>query len=325
MPISTVIERKRRGRNSNILQFPDDLGAHSLLFMFRKYEYVKPGERALNKVTDETLSNANLTGMDNIMLPLPTNIADNFTVRIQRFDQEFTGDIVSAGAAGLGVQGNVSDQTLGNLGGVMLDSLPTPDLKALMALDLGSLSRDAAFLSRRVIDKNFSGLSRNLDAGFGNTVNPKASLFFDGIEMKTHTFNWSLAPRSESESKAIRDINNTIKKNILPSYGQVRGLNRVLLNYPSTVDIFFFGVDQSYFVYYKTCMVQSFSVDFSPQGLAFVKGGKPAMVNISMNVIETDIHTSEDYGGVGSTNSGQTDEDIQGAIADLQRGITRGF
>jgi hypothetical protein len=330
MPASTVIERRRRERNNNILQFPDDLGAHAMLLLFRKYEYIKPGERRLNRVTDETLSRSNLSGMDNIMLPLPTNIADRYSVRVQRFDQEFKGEIVSAGAAGLsGLSGNVggqgADATLGQLAGVAFDALPMPDLNALMSLDIASLSKDAAFLARRTIDKQFSGLSRNLDAGFGNTINPKAALYFDGVEMKTHTFNWTFVPRSESESNGIRDIGNTIKKNILPSYGNVRGVNRVLLNYPSTVDIFFFGVDQSYFMYYKTCMVQQFDIDFTPQGLAFVKGGRPAMVTMSMNVIETDIHTSEDYGGESSYDSGQTADDVQNVLADRARGIARGF
>ena len=76
--------------------------------------------------------------------------------------------------------------------------------------------------------------------------------------------------------------------------------NKLLLNYPSVVDIFFFGIDQSYFVYYKTCMVDSFNINFAPNGLAFVAGGKPAAVTMDMSVTEMDIHTSEDYTGQSS-------------------------
>ena len=89
----------------------------------------------------------------------------------------------------------------------------------------------------------------------------------------------------------------------MPSYGNAVGLNKVLLNYPSTVDIFFLGVDDQYFLYYKTCMVQQFATNYTPNGLAFVAGGKPAMVTMNMTLMEMDIHTSEDYGGAAPTNN----------------------
>jgi hypothetical protein len=152
-------------------------------------------------------------------------------------------------------------------------------------------------LARRTLDSALPDATRNIDAGFGNTINPKAALYFEGVEMKTHTFNWTFAPSTERESTILKDIGNTIKKNILPSYGSLTGAEefRLLLNYPSVLDIFFLGIDQSYFLHYKTCMVQQFNIDFTPQGIALLKGGKPAMVNMNMNVIESDIHTSEDY------------------------------
>ena len=297
MPASTIIERRRRERNNSILQFPDDLGAHAMLLLFKKYEYERPGTRTLNRVSGETLSSANLVGSDNILLPLPTNITDSFNVRVSRFDQEVRGELVSAAAAGFAG----ASVGIGDLAGILANVIPTPDLEAIRNMDISKFSRDAAFLARRALDnKLFSGASRNLDIGFGNVINPKAALAFEGVEMKTHTFNWSFAPRSESESLALKTISDKIKKNILPSYGNVAGFNRVILNYPSTVDIFFFGVDQSYFMFFKTCMVTTFTIDLSPQGLAFVKGGKPAMVNMQMNLMESDIHTSEDYGGSGT-------------------------
>jgi hypothetical protein len=297
MPASTIIERRRRERNNNIMQFPDDLGAHAMLLLFKKYEYKKPGTRTLNRVSNETLSTTNLVGADNILLPLPSNITDSFNIRISRFDQELRGELVSAGAAAIGSE-NIG---IGNLAGVLSSVIPTPDFNAIMSMDIDKLSRDAAFLARRTLDSRlFAGASRNLDAGFGNILNPKAALHFEGIEMKTHTFNWVFAPRSESESLALKNISDTIKRNILPSYGNIAGFNKVILNYPSTVDIFFFGVDQSYFMFFKTCMVTTFTIDFSPQGLAFLKGGKPAMINMQMNLMESDIHTSEDYGGSGT-------------------------
>ena len=47
-------------------------------------------------------------------------------------------------------------------------------------------------------------------------------------------------------------------------------------------------------------MVQSFSTNFTPNGLAMLRGGKPASVTMNIGLIESDIHTSEDYGGSSS-------------------------
>jgi len=63
------------------------------------------------------------------------------------------------------------------------------------------------------------------------------------------------------------------------------------------VDIYFFGIDSDYFIRFKTCMVQSATFNYTPQGLAVMKGGKPAAVSLSLQLMETDIHTAEDYNG----------------------------
>lgn len=299
MPASTIIERKRRDRASNVLQFPEDLGAHAVLMIFKKYEYRKPGTRQLNRVSNSTLSSAELSKSSNIMLPLPRNLQDSYNINVQRFDQEIGGELIASAASNVAGMG---DMSMGQLSSALASSIPGIDLSSYEGGNfMSQLSRDAAFLGRRTVDRAMPNASRNIDAGLGSTVNPKAALIFEGVELKTHTFNWSLAPRSAAESTVIRDITNTIRRNILPSYGEVGGVSRVILNYPSTVDIFFFGIDPSYFLFYKTCMVQNFEIDFTSEGMSILKGGKPAVVNMSMNLIESDIHTSEDYGGSGTS------------------------
>jgi hypothetical protein len=292
--IADEIRRKKRETLNEVLQFPRNLGAHSMLLVFKSYSYKKPGTRLLNKVSNETFSSQNLKGTQNILLPLPQNIQDNFQVRVSRFDQNIGGEAISAAASNLAGQQDVSAEALIS---TLAAAIPGLDADAMRNMDFGSISRDIAFLGRRSLDKIAPEITKNLDAGFGSTINPKAALYFEGVEMKQHSFQWNLAPTSFEESNTLKNIGTLIKRNILPSYGSIGPVNRLLLNYPSVLDIFFLGIEQSYFIHFKSCMVQQFNMDFSPQGLAFVKGGKPALVNISMNVIETDIHTSEDYDG----------------------------
>ena len=317
MSVGTVIERRRRNLGSSVQQFPKNLGAHAILFTFKKYEYEKPGTRSLNKVSATTLSTANLAASDNIMLPLPSELSDNFSVSLNSAGQGIEGEAISSTTKALS---NIQDISMDSFKNAMNSAFP--ELKGI-SNNLGKkdVLEAGAFLGRRTLAKYAPGYEQSVDAGLGSMINPKQALFFSGIELRNHTFNWSFAPTNSAESDILRNIGNTIKRNVLPSYGNVGPISRLLLNYPSVVDIYFFGIDQSYFLYYKTCMVNTFNINFAPNGLAFVQGGKPAAVTMEMAVTEMDIHTSEDYGGDSSFEGLTVD---QQTILDAQKGL-RGF
>jgi hypothetical protein len=302
--VTDVLRRNKRETIDQVIQFPEHLGAHAMLMIFRKYKYEKPGTRQLNKVGASTFSAQTLSGTDSILVPLPQSIQDTYQVRVQRLDQGIAGESVAAASRAISEASGSVIPSGGDLLRIAATAMPAKAeavLAALMSGDFSGMARDAAFLARRSIDAILPEASRNIDVGFGNTINPKAALYFEGVEMKAHSFNWSFSPSTEHESDILRNLGNTIKKNVLPSYGSVVGAERILLNYPSVLDIFFLGVDQSYFLHYKTCMVQTFNIDFTPHGIALLRGGKPATINMSLNVIEADIHTSEDYDGAGTT------------------------
>jgi len=323
--VQNKIKASENRNKDSYIQFPDDLGAHCMLLVFKNYNYQKPGTRRLNKVSESTFNSQVLAGTDSLLLPLPANIQDNYNVKVNPFEQGISGEIVASAAAGVSGLGSADDVTMGQLSGIVGSVLPEISVDALKNFTVADFSRSAAFLGRRTIDSLLPGASRNIDVGFGNTINPKMSLFFEGVDLKTHSFSWQFAPTSARESDLIRDVGNTIKKNVLPTYGTTVGISKALLNYPSMLDIFFFGVDQRYFIFYKTCMVQSFNIDFSPNGLSFVKGGKPASVTMSMNVVESDIHTAEDYGASGSFEQ-QNAGDFEEILNDINnRGMVRGL
>ena len=296
-----VMRRSKRQNIDSVIQFPENLGAHAMMLSFKKYKYIPPGDpnRGLLKITDSTYTPQELAGTDTILLPLPSNIRDSYNVRIQGYEAGLMGAGLGTIASGFAGAGNVGLDQLAQVGKDTFQRLGIPtSLNDITGENLGSTAgRVAAFAARKGIDTIAPNAGRSIDAGLGNVVNPKASLFFDGMNLKQFDFQWTLAPMKETESDVIRQINNTVKRNILPSYSTVLGFKRSLLNYPSTVDIYFFGIDQEYFLHYKTAMVQSFNLEFSQQGQAILKGGKPAVQTMTMTLMETDIHTSEDYGG----------------------------
>jgi hypothetical protein len=292
-----IIRQSKRQTVSGVLQFPRDLGAHCTLMIFDKYRYVAPGERELNKIGSSGFNSQLISGREAILLPLPSNIEDTYSVRVQGYDAEISGEAVARAASGFAGAGDIS---LGNLAGSLRAALPDFDWSGILSGNTEDISKNVAFLGRRTAENLLPGAARAISAGVGNAINPKASLYFDGVNLKQPNFTWNLSPLNPQDSESLKSITNVIKKNILPTYSTAVGLPRALLNYPSTVDIFFLGVDQSYFLYYKTCMVQTFSTNFTPNGLALLRGGKPASITMNMSLIETDIHTSEDYGGSGT-------------------------
>ena len=297
----TVIENEKSRLNGiGVLSFPKNLGAHATLLVFKKYSYQSPGTRNLNRIDSTTLTRTQL-GESAILLPLPKEIKDSYSINISNFDQGIFGDAISQGGNYVANDGTINTSAI-------LENIGLPSTQAMVSTATGAVGALASkFLSSRTslpgaaavgaLLPGSGNIANSIEAGAGMVVNPKQALHFQGIDMKTHNFGWTMAPTSPAESDTILKITNTIKRNALPSYTNLGPLKRAFLNYPSTVDIYFFGIEQSYFMFFKTCMINGVNIDYSPQGMAVLRGGKPAMVNLNISLKEMDIHTAEDYDG----------------------------
>lgn len=291
--VASAIRASKENQSGATLQFPEDLGQHAILLMFKKYTFVTPGERRLISAAD-----SRELVKDSILLPLPSNIADSYSLRVGRPEMGLIGEAVATAAAA-----NASTVDSSGIVNRTVESIKKLGMSRTEAEDLiknGSASQvgeNVRFLLRSSIP---GSMGTSIDQGLGSTANPKMSLSFDGVELKNHTFDWKFMVRSPNESHQLRSIQDTIRRNISPTYKNAGGFVRAMLEYPSVVDIAFVGIDDSYFMKFKTCMVQSFSLNFTPDSVAILEGGRPAGAMLSMNLVETDIHTAEDYGGTAS-------------------------
>lgn len=291
-PPVNKIKQSKSNFGTSMQSFPEDLGQHQLIMVFRKYKFENPGTRTFNDRS--SLSKRDIKSV--ISLPIPSNIADSYSIRLSRPELSFvteaiaTSTAAAGNSAGAGILSSVNEALRGF-------APSADDLRGLKEGNTDAISSNLRYLLRSNIP---SFIANGLDLGSGHTVNPKLALTFEGVDLKSHSFDWTFMVRSSNESNKLRDIQNTIKRNIHPSYSSYNQIQRAMLSYPSVVDLFFSGLDGSYFLKFKTCMVQSFSLNFTPAGLAILEGGKPAGAQMSINLIETDIHTSEDYGGESS-------------------------
>lgn len=266
-PAASVIAQNRSDiQTLSLLAFPaSKLGAHSIVFNFSKYSYDK----------NASLQNKNISG--SIMLPVPDNMLDATNVRVNQAELGLGGSAAARFGAEVAQEG-----------------------RAFNAVDMG-VAFGAEFLSMfgdggmavKLLETLPDEDRKGFEAGAGVAVNPHLALAFEGIDLKTHNFSWTLAPSNAQESADLRKIINTFKRNALPSFSNM-GQN--VFNYPNVVDIFFMGTDPGYLYYFKRSLISTFDVNYAPTGgPAFVEGGRPAVVGISMTLMEMDIHTSEDY------------------------------
>jgi len=309
---------------SSLLTFPTDASAHSMLLLFRTYRYEDPGERKSPNIED-AITGMRLQNLTGIELPIPANLRDQDALRIDRFEQGFLEGMLGGAAAnaangllntnvavnqiGQGIQGVGAElaNMFTNAGGVQgISGMISQMASSLGDANAGALAKDIAYLMRSQLPGN---IARTADAIIGSTINPKATLAFEGVELKNHSFSWTLAPRSSRESDVLNQIVRTLKRNSLPSYQTLSATNfKAYLKYPSIVDIYLLGVNSEYFMKFKPCMVRSMNVDYSSQGLvSLVKGGKPAVINLSLDLMEMDIHTANDYGVPVDRNGGEAE------------------
>ena len=200
-----------------------------------------------------------------------------------------------------GMFGKASDAAKGVLSG-------DTSVKDAAVNALSMAGDTAVFLAGAGMSAIGPDIAKGIGAGTGTAINPYATLVFSGVDLKVHTFEWTLSPDTPEEAETLRKIVGTIQNNITPEVNSVIGsevglseggestLSRGLLRYPSMVDCFFYGIDSNFFYKMKTCMISQFNVDYAPNGIALNRGGKPSAMRINMVMTEAAIHTKADYG-----------------------------
>lgn len=293
-PAQSIIEANRQSQTGVArYRFPNDLGAHAMIFNFKTYTY--RGGQPVTTIIDSSVA-----------LPLPTNIVDSYSVQIGPRELGIFGAAaadIASGAVNTNTMRQVASSILGGATGTA-NAVESGDFNSVLS-NVTNAMRYAARAGLTVLPGG-AEVESGISAGTGTAINPHAAIVFDGVSLKTHSFDWILAPKSATESEQAKNIITTFKKAALPSYASPLGassatgtsFDRALLNYPSMVDIFFVGLNQEYYFYFKTCMINNITVDYAPQGQSLFKGeggSRPVMMNFKVDLTEAQIHTKEDY------------------------------
>lgn len=266
---------------------------------------------SVNAVVSESVQDQELKSFIYPSCPAPNNIILLF--RDYKFDHGESNIIrrtttIPTGAISLPIPDNLQDSYEVQVGGQEIGLLGSLIGEIKNKLDEGNLDD---FLKEENIENNVQGFfdyakrhgldvlgvtSDILSPSQGTVKNPHLALKFDGVDLKNHSFEWTLSPKNEKESETIRYIIQYIKQRMAPVYNKANtSVGRNILLYPNLVEISFFGLNQDYFYYFKPAMISSFATNFTPNGVSLNRGGKPSVVTLSMSMTEAQIWTREDY------------------------------
>lgn len=285
----TVMNNSRNANNVvGRYVYPDGQSAHNIVLVFRDYNYNPTAGTVGQKVNRNTTAS--------VVLPIPSNLQDTYSVQINPFELGSMGAV--AADAMNGQARSIASDAAGMAGSAYNGAAEAPGAGQAAGSLLSSLRAAGTFVGRNALDDlGIGGLAGAIDVATGTAVNPHVTLRFEGVNLKSHTFNWSMSPRNTKEAETLKNLINYIRGRMLPQYdgpGGNSAISRGLLKYPSIVDVFFTGVDQDYFYYFKPCMIQNFTTDYTPNGIALNRGGKPSFINMSLQLTEAAIHTRND-------------------------------
>lgn len=212
-----------------------------------------------------------------IVLPLPKELSEGFSVRLS--DAE-------AGMAGAGA--NLLQEAGGQMGNNSMNLLYQMVAKKLGEATSGQFNQFA-----------------------GAIPNPFMTVMFQGINLRTFSFSWTFSPRTADESQRLQQIITLLKLSALPQYSP--NTNFGFLQYPLMVQIDLYpwaagaGSVENHkkrVLSFKPAMIENLSINYSPNGIPsfFAGTSLPTFYQITMDIKELEIFTSNDYGRYGDTD-----------------------
>ena len=256
-------------------------GQDFLKFDMLKYE---PRDFDDKSFSFKKRTDTNKRTIGTVILPIPGGIQDGVgvgygdsrmtpldmakaNIALTTVSEGFTAGITEAGRAAQNVAGAFGDNK-----------------KALAAVIAGMAAGGQDLLTRTT----------------GAIANPNMELLFNGPELRTFSFQFLLAPRSQEEAKTIIQILRFFKQGMAP----IRTKSRLFLKSPHTFQLSYRnskGQDHKYLNKFKECALANFGVNYTPNGnYSTYEDGVMTAYQMTMTYRELNPIYNDDYGNSGS-------------------------
>lgn len=273
------LDNNNNPNSSEVYQFPDQIGKYYMHMKFREYTRTTPQQ------------GAKLNFKNSIILPVPRKLEERFSLNV---NDEPTG-----------IVGTIADIIQNSQGGDVVGELKKND---------GALAYSLAMQSSKLA----GNVGDTVGSYLGSVPNPNMATFFSGINMRNHSFEWTFTPRNKKESYELIKIIERLKQNSLPAFSPV---GNAILQYPYLCFIEMHPwakKEGSELIKFKPCLLRNMSYNYAPNGIpSFFEGTNlPTFISISLEFLETEYFTSNDYG-----RSGRSDDKITEAYDFLKENV----
>ena len=292
LTITSYIQEKLRYPYSNM----SDTESRRDFLKVRVIEYKAVTEDIFNSANFNLESAEKRIGvienpLASILLPIPQSIQDSNGVR---WGEDSLNPFA---AAGLGVVTNTM-----NADGVS-EAIKTATSNAL---DLGKniyeqRNLSNLFFGSKIINAlggntSFQGL---ISRTTGQVLNPNLELLFNGVTLRSFSFDFDLSPRDKREAEEIRSIIRTFKKNMSAKGGSSGSIGEGLfIKSPNVFQITYQtgDKDHEYLNQFKPMALKNMSVNYTGSGTyATYSDTSPVHYKMNLQFQELDPVYAEDY------------------------------
>jgi hypothetical protein len=219
---------------------------------------------------------------DSVAMYLPPNVEDN---TIANYNDAKTGVAGFLVASGFDAQGKdakaIAESVIGSMEGILKDTT----------------MRAIGVVGELFGAEGTEGLAKK---AFGEADNPYMEVLFDSMQLRTFTYNFQFAPRSEKESYEVQRIIQLFRFHMAPELRP--GVNRYL-GLPSTFDIHYMflssaGIasENNFYNRIATCVLQDCSVNYTPGGVKSFEDGGPTQTTMKLTFKEIQLLTKDKIG-----------------------------
>ena len=221
---------------------------------------------------------------DSVALYLPPNVQDNTSATYNDLETGIVG-LVAAG------------------GGQFLDAMRRNDYQRAASQLIGgvkAVSQQAFQTALGGLIDVFAGVEGSAqlaNKAFGQATNPYMEVMFESMGLREFTYNFTFAPKNEQERDDVQDIIKLFRFHMAP---ELKGSQHRFLTLPSTFDIHYmyqhdrdYASENNFYSKIATCVLQSVSVDYSPNGVKSFQDGSPTQINMALAFKETELLTKQ--------------------------------
>ena len=221
---------------------------------------------------------------DSVAIYLPPNVQDSLGAT---YNDTETGMLGFAAAAGLDFSNAVgakdyeaaANALVGGAGGILTE---------------GAKKAGAALAETLAGAEGAAGMVNRV---FGQADNPYVEVLFQAMEVRTFTYNFTFAPRSEEETKDVQEIIQLFRFHMVP---ELQGGQSRFLTLPSEFDIHYMYIgkdgtntENEYYNKIATCVCTNVTVDYTPGKVSSFTDGAPTQITMALTFKETETLTKD--------------------------------